>query len=47
MDYQIKGLDEENGESQTACHLLTNEDAYVYLFHHKDDQAAQDKPGKL
>jgi hypothetical protein len=23
MDYQIKRLDEENGESQTACHLLT------------------------
>ena len=27
MDYQIKRLDEENGESQTACHLLTIEDA--------------------
>jgi hypothetical protein len=23
MDCQIKRLDEENGESQTACHLLT------------------------
>ena len=23
MDYQIKRLDEENGEFQTACHLLT------------------------
>lgn len=44
---QIKRLDEENGESQTACHLLILKARYVCLFHHKEDYASQDKPGKL
>jgi hypothetical protein len=44
---QIKRLDEENGESQTACHLLILKARYVCLFHHKEDYASQDKAGKL